>query len=242
MNDAAFLVPSFNAGSLLAVVLAELESALLEQGKSPGGRVWVVDDGSTDGSADALPPWANRLTHPTNLGKGRALRTGFQALVEAGFRTAVTLDADAQHPAREALRLAGHRAPEGALVLGVRDLEGAGAPRPNRLSNRFSNVVLSAFAGVPLEDTQCGLRRYPLEGTLALGSTQDGYAFEADVVLRAARLGLPLVHVPVAVRYPTGAARISHFDAVRDPARIVRAVVGTALTVRRSRRALSPSL
>ena len=67
--------------------------------------------------------------------------------------------------------------------------------------------------------------------TLALGSRVNGFAFESDVVLRAARRGAPLEQVPVDVHYPPEDQRVTHFDSVKDPARIVVAVVVTTLTV-----------
>jgi hypothetical protein len=144
-----------------------------------------------------------------------------------GATHAVTVDADGQHPADEAWRLAVHRAPPDSLVLGVRDLVRAGAPEKNRMSNGISNFFLSWFSGRPLRDTQCGLRRYPLGPTLALAPRDDGYAFEAEVVLRAARAGWGITEVDVTVLYPPEEERVTHFDSVRDPARIVWRVVRT---------------
>jgi glycosyltransferase involved in cell wall biosynthesis len=161
-----------------------------------------------------------------------ALRTGLLEAKRRGFDVAVTVDGDGQHPPEEALRM--HEAcddPE-ALVLGIRDLVGAGAPRPNQLSNRFSNVVLSAFTGRWLGDTQCGLRRYPIDATLALGGRADGYGFEAEVLIRGAARGMRFVEVPIRVIYPPEEERISHFDSVRDPTKIVFRVLGTVAAVR----------
>ncbi|HRI63358.1 MAG TPA: glycosyltransferase family 2 protein, partial [Polyangium sp.] len=119
-----------------------------------------------------------------------------------------------------------------ALVLGIRDLVLAGAPRPNQISNRISNFFLSLFTGKTLADTQCGLRRYPLAATLALGGRDDGYAFEAEIIIRALAAGMPIVEEPIDVIYPPAQERITHFDSVRDPARIIRRVLSTIADVR----------
>jgi len=92
---------------------------------------------------------------------------------------------------------------------------------------------LSRFTGVALADTQCGLRRYPVGETLALGARSVGYAFEAEVILRAVRARMPITEVKIAVVYPPEAERVTHFDSVRDPARIVAVVVRTLLELRR---------
>lgn len=228
-----FVVPAYQAHASVAAVVRGLEREL---GSDAGIPICVVDDGSTDGTSEAaLGAGAQVVRHARNLGKGRALRSGFLALAEAGADAAVCVDADGQHPPEEAVRLARHPAPRTALVLGVRDLVRAGAPPKNRFSNGFSNRFLSFALGLTLSDTQCGLRRYPLPETLALGARARGYGFEAELILRAARLGWQIVEEPVRVIYPPESERITHFHSVRDPARIVYRVLYTLLTAPRQR-------
>ncbi len=143
----------------------------------------------------------------------------------------MSVDADGQHPAVEARRLLDADPDARAILLGTRDLVRDGAPRANQISNRISNFFLSFFSRRPLGDTQCGLRRYPIPLALELGGRDDGYAFEAEIILRAVAAGVRLVEVPVRVVYPPASARVTHFDSVRDPWRIVVRVVKTlALT------------
>jgi glycosyltransferase involved in cell wall biosynthesis len=226
----AYLIPAYQAVRSLKQVLMDLRA------RDPQGALLVVDDGSTDGTGDAARELGvDVVTHDRNRGKGVALRTGFAWLRERGFETAVTVDADGQHRAEDAVALARHDAPAAAIVLGVRDLVRDGAPKASRFSNRFSNWWVSRFAGQPLSDTQCGLRRYPLATTLALGSDARGYGFECEMLVRAARRGVPIVEVPVQVLYPPKDQRVSHFRVVVDPARIVLRLVHTALTVPRTK-------
>lgn len=226
------VVPAFEAGKSIAAVVRGLSAAL----GPDAAPVLVVDDGSTDDTAAAAEhAGASVIRHARNLGKGAALRTGFAAALERGADTVVSVDADGQHPPEEAARLFRHAAPREALVLGVRDLVRDGAPGPSRFSNAFSNRFLSWFGGRALADTQCGLRRYPVPETLSLGARSTGYAFEAEVLLRAARLGWAIAELPVRVYYPPPAERVSHFHSVRDPARIVGRVLETTLLVRRRR-------
>jgi glycosyltransferase involved in cell wall biosynthesis len=228
------VVPAFQAETHVADVVLGLLRALPP---SDGPRVLVVDDGSTDQTAaEAERAGALVLRHQKNLGKGAALRSGMRFAEERGINAIVTVDADGQHPPDEAARLARDDAPREALVLGVRDLARDGAPRPSRFSNGFSNVFLSWFGGITLHDSQCGLRRYPVPETLALGARSNGYAFEAETLLRAARLGWRIVEVPIRVIYPPPAERISHFHAVRDPARIVARVLETTFRVPKKER------
>jgi len=226
----AYLIPAYQASTRLRQVLTDLRALDRE------AALLVVDDGSTDGTADvARAEGVDVLRHARNRGKGVALRSGFAWLAERGFETAVTLDADGQHHAEDAVMLAKDPAPPNALILGVRDLARDGAPPASQFSNGFSNWWVSRFAGQALSDTQCGLRRYPLPASLALGSDARGYGFESDLIVRAARSGMPIVEVPVRVIYPPKAERLSHFHVVTDPARIVLRLLHTALTVPRAR-------
>ncbi len=227
----AAVVPAFDAEKTVGSVVEEL--VRVWPWKHPGGSVIVVDDGSSDGTSRAASrAGAHVIRHETNRGKGAALRTGLSHALSLGARAAVTVDADGQHYPDEALKLANDSSAPDTLILGVRDLSRDGAPKKNRFSNGVSNFFLSYFAGRPLADTQCGLRRYPLPLALELGAVDDGYAFEAECVLRAAKAGVAIREVPVRVFYPPEALRVTHFDSVRDPARIVFRVLSTLATAR----------
>src|SRR5262249_5068014 len=132
---ACAIVPAYDADKTVADVVAELRRAW----PAPSGRdarpsgetsettVLVVEDGSTDdtaAAARAAGAWV--VSHPENRGKGVALRTGMALARSAGFDVAVTVDADGQHPAAEAVRLLASDPDPTALVLGVRDLRAAG--------------------------------------------------------------------------------------------------------------------
>jgi glycosyltransferase involved in cell wall biosynthesis len=218
MLDACVIVPAYDAAKTIAGVIADVRALM------PELEIIVVDDGSTDRTADiAKSAGALVVAHAENRGKGCALMTGFEAA--RGKRVALTIDADGQHPAAEAKRVLEGSIDAAALVIGVRDLATAGAPRANQMSNGISNFFLSRFAQRPLKDTQCGLRRYPISETLALRARGQRYDFEAAVLLRAIWSGLPVVEVPIEVLYP--ADRTTHFHSARDPWRIIRTIVAT---------------
>lgn len=225
----SFVVPALDAERTIGDVVRALSSAAARAGDWTAPAVIVVDDGSSDGTEHAArAAGAEVVRHSENRGKGRALLTGFERALALGAETAVSVDADGQHPADEALRVALDASPPEALVLAVRDLREAGAPAKNRFSNGFSNLWMSWFTRRKLRDTQCGLRRYPLRRILGLGLRGTGFELESEVVLRAARAGIPLVEVSARVLYPE--ERTSHFDSVRDPARIVFRLLHTAAT------------
>ncbi|HXN33762.1 MAG TPA: glycosyltransferase family 2 protein [Polyangiaceae bacterium] len=226
MERTCGVVPALDAAETIGQVVDDLRACL----QVP---VIVVDDGSRDATGRiAKAHGANVVQHELNRGKGAAIRSGLVEAARLGFDVVVTADADGQHPGGSARVVLEGSDDRRALVLGVRDLVHDNAPRSNRFGNGVSNFFLSVFARKPLRDTQCGLRRYPVAETLALGARARGYAFEAEVVLRAVAAGLPIVEVPVGVLYPSGGLRHSHFRSVRDPARIVGVVVKTVLELR----------
>jgi glycosyltransferase involved in cell wall biosynthesis len=217
---ACIVIPAYQAERTLEGVITDLRTAL----PALADAIIVVDDGSTDGTgAIATRLGCELVSHGKNRGKGAALVSGLTAAQARAYLVALSVDADGQHPAEAARSVLEAADDPGALVLGIRELVTAGAPRKNQLSNGISNFFISHFAGRALQDTQCGLRRYPVATTLALAARGEGYDFEAEVLLRAVWAGVAVVEEPIRVLYPED--RVTHFHVVRDPWRIVRTVV-----------------
>jgi glycosyltransferase involved in cell wall biosynthesis len=221
--DIAALVPAFNAAGSIAAVVRGTRAVV--------PRVVVVDDGSGDGTAVAAEAaGAEVIRHDANQGKGAALLSGLRHLAAGGIARALTLDADGQHlPDQIPVLLAASEAAPGAIVVGVRRKEGFEIKRAARFGNWIADELLRWIAGRPLPDTQSGFRVYPVAGTLALGVRGTRYDFETEVLLRAARAGMPLVGVPVAVYYPPVADRVSHYRPWADTLRIIRSVLRVVL-------------
>jgi glycosyltransferase involved in cell wall biosynthesis len=224
----AALIPAYDAAASLAPVVAGARAVV--------GTVLVVDDGSRDDTAAvAARAGAEVLRHERNRGKGAALLTGLRALAARGVERAVTLDADGQHLPEEIPRLlAAAEATPGAIVVGVRQKAGFAIRRAARFGNWVADGLLRVIAGAPLPDTQSGFRVYPVATTLALGARGARFDFETEVLLRAARRGVPIVGVPVRVHYPPPAERVSHYRPWVDTLR----VVATVLRVLADRRAV----
>jgi len=213
----------------LCVVVPVYNHALTVRQVVRGARqvlpVIVVNDGSTDATAESLAEEVDLevLTLPRNQGKGAALVAGFRRALELGYTHAITLDADGQHPveALPALAAACRDQPQ-ALIVGVRDLKAAGAPRGRRVTNAFSNFWFRVETGVALHDTQSGLRCYPLETIANLRVRASRYAWELEILVRAAWSGVQLLPLRVGVDYQAPTSRLSHFHPVRDLLQVSR--------------------
>ena len=188
----------------------------------------VVNDGSTDATADILDAAQQRhagltvLTHPRNRGKAAALRTGFAHAREMGHTHAITIDTDGQHDPAEIPKLI-ERATQSptALILGLRDERAHGYPARSRLGRRLSNFFIRLESGLRVEDSQCGLRVYPLGLIAAVRCGAGRFGFETEIVTRAAWAGCPVIEVPVACRYLPPGERVSHLNPLLDTLRAV---------------------
>ena len=213
------VIPSYNNGG----TVVEVVRGVLRQGLP----VIVVDDGSTDGTADALKDLpVHVLRHTRNRGKGRALKTGLEEARRQGYRFALTLDADGQHDPGDIPALVA-AAGERTLVIGSRNLTAEGMPSGNTFANRFSNFWFTVQTGRKLPDTQTGFRVYPLEDLPSLKLLTARYEAELTLLVFSAWKGLKLVPIPVRVYYPED--RVSHFRPFADFFRI--SVLNTVLCV-----------
>jgi glycosyltransferase involved in cell wall biosynthesis len=193
--------------------------------------VLVIDDGSTDATAEAARQAGARVVSlARNQGKGAALATAFRDLFGQGFTTVVTLDADGQHLAEEIPKLLAAPA-EADLVLGVRDHLFAEMSRLRRVSNRLSSAAISFAAGERVRDVQTGFRRYSCRLIAAVGFPEARFEAESAVIVRAARRGFRIAVVPVRLGFADGRTT-SHFRPLPDGLRIAGAVIRAALASR----------
>lgn len=180
--------------------------------------VIVVSDGSTDGSdAVAEEAGARVIRIPANGGKGAAILRGMAEARALGYSHAVVLDADGQHPPREIPRLldAARGEPE-RIWIGVRRMPARGVPRASRVGRAISNFWTAVDGWRLCRDAQSGFRVYPVGLVLGLGCRERRFAFEMEVLVRAAWRGARLGHVDVDVIYPEGDARVTRFRKGRD--------------------------
>jgi glycosyltransferase involved in cell wall biosynthesis len=216
------LIPTYNnAKTLRAVIEGVLQYT---------SNIIVVNDGSTDETKTILEAYSQLkvVEYTRNKGKGFALRTGFNAAVEAGYEHAITIDSDGQHMPSDLPKFLNElEAEPGCLVIGARNMNQEGIPGKSSFGNRFSNFWYWVETGIKMPDTQSGYRLYPVKELNRLRFFTRKFEFEIEVIVRAAWKGIPVKSVPVEVYYAQGNERISHFRPFKDFARI--SVLNTVL-------------
>jgi glycosyltransferase involved in cell wall biosynthesis len=213
------LIPSYNTG---ATVYATVAAA-----RAQWNPVWVVVDGSTDGTAEGLQrmaaqdPGLKVMVLPQNQGKGAAVLHGLHAAAAAGYTHALTMDSDGQHPADliPAFMQASLARPE-VMVLG-RPVFDASAPllrvRGRRVSNGWTNLET---LGAGVADSLYGFRVYPVAALAAVMQGQPWmrrFDFDTEAVVRLAWRGVKPVNIDAPVKYLSAEeGGVSHFQYGRD--------------------------
>jgi len=215
------LIPAYKPEPSLPELIRRLEETEAVQ------AVICVDDGSGSDFGPIFDRLRDMgvtvLRHAVNLGKGQALKTGFNHILlnYAHSVGVLTLDADGQHLPADAAAVArtlGEHPQE--LVLGCRRFDSSQVPFRSRFGNRASSLSLRLFTGITLSDTQTGLRGIPLALLPSLLRLRTrGYDFELDMLLVCRRQEIPLREVPIETVYENRNEG-SHFNPLLDSMRI----------------------
>jgi len=207
------IVPTYNNYKTLKRVL---DSVLVYT-----SNIIVVNDGSTDTTVQILENYAHlvQIHHPKNIGKGKALRSGFKKALELNYNYAITIDSDGQHFASDIPNFINVLEQEGdVLLIGSRNMTQENVPKKSSFGNKFSNFWFWFETGNKLEDTQSGYRLYPLN-KIPVHYFTNKFEFEIEVIVRSAWKNIPVRNIPVKVLYdPT--ERVSHFRPFKDFTRI----------------------
>jgi dolichyl-phosphate beta-glucosyltransferase len=204
--ELSVVIPALNEAGRLPPTLARIGAYLGAHPDWQPAEIVVVDDGSSDGTAAAaasvdLPRGIDLRVaeHPDNLGKGAAVRTGFDLAVG---RWVLLTDADLSAPIEE-LPVLARAASRGSVAIGSRAVERrlveTPQPRHRDLMGRTFNLMLRMLRLTRIRDTQCGFKLFPGELARALSGVQrlDGFAFDVELLLLADSWGFELNEIGV---------------------------------------------
>ena len=204
MKGYLVLIPSYNTGALLKITV---EEAL--QQWSP---VWVILDGSDDGSENLLQPLQKQypdglfvIRYPQNSGKGAVILKGISLAKEIGFTHVLTMDADHQHPASYIAKyMQLSKENPDAMILGT-PLFDDSAPmirvKGRKISNWWANLETLGWG---IHDSLFGMRVYPIDDLISVmhsTSWARRFDFEPEIAVRMAWRGVPMINVDTPVRY-----------------------------------------
>jgi glycosyltransferase involved in cell wall biosynthesis len=202
MTRLVAVVPAWNEEGAIAAVVDEIKAA------APGAEVVVVDDASTDATAEISEAHgATVLRLPFNVGIGGAVQTGFRYALDARYERAVRLDGDGQHDASQIPLILGPiESGEADLVIGSRFVDPEGAYRPpfaRRIGIRVFARLVSVLGGQRVTDTTSGFIALDRPGIELFAAEYPHDYPEVESTLVALRSGLRLMQVQVEMRERT---------------------------------------
>jgi glycosyltransferase involved in cell wall biosynthesis len=202
-RDCCVVIPCLNEAATIG--------ALVRAAKEFVSCVIVVDDGSSDGTADeAADAGARTIRHSEPQGKGAALNRAFAvASRDGGFQWALAMDGDGQHsPEDIPLFLKRARQSSAQMIVGNRMQNASRMPWLRRGVNQWMSARLSRFCGVPLPDSQCGFRLVYLESWSRLQFSARNFEIESELLVRFAWAGLGIDFIPVQTLYAREQSKI----------------------------------
>ena len=203
MTNIIAIIPSYNEEIPLGtVVLRTLQYV---------DKVIVIDDGSSDKTKEvAKLAGAEVISHPTNLGKGQGIKTGFEAIKNINnnnslnFDIVITIDGDGQNnPDEIPLLVSPIKSGLADLVNGSRYIEGIedDTPAYRRVGQKVLDKATNISSGLDITDSQSGFRAFSIKSLDYFKLKDSGFGIESEMLSDAAEAGLKIVEVPITVRY-----------------------------------------
>jgi dolichyl-phosphate beta-glucosyltransferase len=237
------VVPAYDEEARIGATLERLHAYLAGQART--WAVLVVSDGSRDRTAEVVGEFCGShagfsfLAHPTNRGKGHAVRTGMLQLQADHL---LFSDADLATPIEEVEKLFAALGPA-QVAIGSRPLKESRLevrqPLHREMLGRTFNLAVQLLAVPGIHDTQCGFKLFTAEAAQAVFSRcrLDGFSFDIEALLVAKDLGYEIAEVPVVWRHQEG----SKVVLMRDGPRMLRDLVKLRLRGRRGRLEARPA-
>lgn len=209
LSKVCILIPAYNAERTLDFILKKIQLLEID--------TIVVDDGSTDGTKRvASANGAHILEHPFNLGKGVALRTGFQYILQKNYQAVVTLDADGQHDPSEIPSLIRiYRSVKPDILIASRAGEFGRMTFLRRFWNRLGAKAVARLCHSDITDSQSGFRMIRSDILREIDLSTSRFETEMELLIKACKKGFSVLSVPIITQKIDGTDS-SHFRPVVD--------------------------
>ncbi len=207
------LIPAYNEARTIGQVVSEAREII--------ESVVVVDDGSQDATAQIAEDSGSLvIKHSVNSGKGAALRTGFQHVLDNGYDALITMDSDGQHDVNDIpgfLKAFDERG--SGIIIGSRMQDISTMPAVRKFTNKFTSFVGSLLTHQKIRDSQSGFRLISSDVLRAVELETAGYEMESELLIKASRAGFRITSVPIKTIY---GQEVSKINPVVDTCRFLR--------------------
>ena len=231
LKDCVIVLPSLDPDRKFSAVVM----GLVEKGFE---KIVIVDDGSDAGhqrffeEAESYPQ-CSVIHHGVNKGKGRALKTAFEYIINnyPEAKGAVTIDGDGQHLLEDIYACANRMLEEeDRVILGSRDFDQEGVPPRSVAGNKFTAKMFRLLFGIKINDTQTGLRAIPAAFLPAFCEIKgERFEYETNMLLQMKRSGIRFSEQPIATVYDEEDYS-SHYNAFKDSFKVGKVMLAFILS------------
>lgn len=220
-EDAVVLIPAYNPN-------IDIMNEFLGKLKASFQNIVIVNDGSSSQYSLFFAKLSTEyptINHYKNLGKGRALKTGINYILNnyPNIKAIITADCDGQHTVKD-IKKCYHKwqKSKSSLILGCRDFTNQKVPLKSRYGNKITKDIFMLFTGLKISDTQTGLRVIPKEvSSIILDVKGERYEYETNVLLETKKLDIPIVEEKISTIYINN-NKESHFNPIKDSIEIYK--------------------
>lgn len=197
------LIPSYNEFKTIGPLVEKIKAKNLD--------IVVIDDGSTDNTAEiARKSGAYVLRHQQNKGKGASLKAGFRYVLNRGYDAAITMDADAQHSPEDIFKfIETAQVFDIDMVVGNRMLSSKNMPPIRWLTNNIMSLTISLICWRNIRDSQCGFRLIKTKVLQELNPISSNYEIESETIIEARHKGFKIKFIPVQTIYTKQTSQIN---------------------------------
>jgi len=220
-NKIAILIPAYNEGKSIKKTI----NNCLKYGLD----IIIVNDGSTDNTKEVLKEFENKkniiiINHDINKGKGEALKTGFNYIVNNNYLGVITIDADGQHDANEIQCFLDQLKNNNYdLIVGSRFKDTQGMPFIRKFANFFTSWIISLIAGKKIEDVQSGFRYINYDILKNIKLETKNFDTEPELILKASWYNYKIANIPIKTIYSIGEIK-SHINPIVDTIKFLKLV------------------